>query len=241
MPVCPECYLGVPSSFLNCPDCGGDLRVLEIEMELEPLPDSVDEIEILEPEPEPEVVVEHQPEPDPEPEPDADPEPVAPPPVPKVRPKTEKKKRSGTKPKSRPAKEGRRPAATVIHLTVAPEPEPPAPAPAPEPEPVPIFGELIGVLDEVAGFGQRACSVAFHEDAVVAGNEVVPIDAIDSASLTKIRFDLYRELTLTLKNGSTRTLRWLPEYNDDLDSVPLLREALGNRLTSFSATVKAEG
>jgi hypothetical protein len=224
MPVCPECYLGVPSSFLNCPDCGGDLRLREIEIELEPLPDAVNEIEILEPEPEPE------PAPAPEPEPA---------PVPSNRPpKTEQKKRSRTKPKSRHGE--RRPAATVVRLAVVPEAERPAQT-EPEPEPLPAFGELIGVLEEVAGFGQRSSTVAFHEDAVVAANEVVPLDAIESASLTKIRFELYRELTLTLKNGSIRTLRWLPEYNDDLETVPLLREALGERLTSFSRTAKAGG
>jgi len=43
-------------------------------------------------------------------------------------------------------------------------------------------------------------------------------------------------LTLHLTDGPLITMRWLPEYNDDLSTIRLLRSALGDRLSSFDPT-----
>jgi hypothetical protein len=253
MPVCPECSLGVPSSFLNCPDCGGDLRVLEIEIELEPLPESVTEVEVIEPEldeapePEPEIVVAAlEPEPEPEPEPEL---PVAPvleaPAEPKAkrtsRKPTERKRRPKTAPDSAPDR--RRPPTepSVVHLALAPEVVAEPESYEVPPDVAELFGEEIGTLREVAGFGSHSRAISVHASAfVVEDDEAIPFDDIEGANLTKVRFDLYRELTITLRDGTFRTLRWLPEYNDDHRTVPILRQALGERLSSFNASVTTD-
>ena len=61
-------------------------------------------------------------------------------------------------------------------------------------------------------------------------NRLIPIDSIDRASFKKTKMRLYRELTLTLTDGSTETFSWQPGHNKDKMTVPLLRSALGPRL-----------
>jgi hypothetical protein len=64
-------------------------------------------------------------------------------------------------------------------------------------------------------------------------NRLIPITSIARATLTRTKMRLYRELVLTLSDGSTETFSWQPGHNKDKLTVPLLRSALGPRLESF--------
>jgi hypothetical protein len=64
-------------------------------------------------------------------------------------------------------------------------------------------------------------------------NELIPIDSVKRASLRKTKMRLYRELTLELTDGTTKSGSWQPGHNKDKASVPLLRTALGDKLDAF--------
>jgi hypothetical protein len=65
-----------------------------------------------------------------------------------------------------------------------------------------------------------------------SGNRLISLDAVTQATLSKTKVGLYRELALTLADGSTVTYSWQPAHNGDDATVPLLWSALGPRLTS---------
>ena len=211
MPVCPSCHLGIPWTYTTCPDCGGDLWVSSDEGDEDDhlqIAAAIDTPDEREPEVSVDIVVPDEP-PEPEPEPVV----VAAPP-----PRTRKRKR---KPRAKP-----------VELVVVQDREP-----EPDIDVEVSFGPRLGELEEVAGIGEQAVHVIVCESAFVPeSGEPIEMSSIGSAVLRKTRLDLYRELTFELSGGATLTIRWLPEYNDDPSTVPVLRAALGDRLRSFEAS-----
>lgn len=168
-----------------------------------------------------ELEVVEEPEPQPEPllhvvaEPEPEPNPVE---IAKVRTKRKPK----TKPEPAPILEAAR---TEVAISIVVEVD----------TSDVTYGQELGTLREVAGFGSRARTVTVCETALVATrDEVIVVESIETATLKKTRLDLYRELVVTRKDGAKTTMRWLPEHNDDHIAVPLLRSALGERLSSFA-------
>ncbi len=226
MPVCPSCHLGLPWTYSTCPDCGGDLWVASEG-------DEDDHIEVaaaMQIEDEPEVAVEILVADDPDEPDEADEPEIAP--VPRARKPERKRKTPSSRPKTKRTKPVRPPEPPARELVVVP---PPAGSDREAEIDVEItFGVRLGDLDQVAGIAENSMRVIVCESAFVPEEaEPIEIASIGSAVLRKTRADLYRELTLELTGGATVTFRWLPEYNDDPTTVPVLRAALGDRLRSF--------
>lgn len=142
------------------------------------------------------------------------------------------------------------------------------------------MAELLGTLQQLAGFSTHARILAVYDnafvlargsdaaaigrlvggslgasagkrrakskDAAAAGsvdpdqlasahkeNELIPFEAIANARLERTKMRLYRQLSLTLRNGTTKTFKWQPGHNKDKATVPMLKRALGDRLATF--------
>jgi hypothetical protein len=64
-------------------------------------------------------------------------------------------------------------------------------------------------------------------------NRLIPMEDINKVSLKKTKMRMYRELSLTLADGSTENFSWQPGHNKDKVTVPMLRSAFGPRLESL--------
>lgn len=99
-----------------------------------------------------------------------------------------------------------------------------------------MFGNL-EVSKKRAKKRQKAQAAELSDPEALAAshdkNELIPVDSIEKAELKKTKARLYRELQLTLTDGSTKSYGWQPGHNKDKATVPLLRSALGPRLRSF--------
>jgi hypothetical protein len=251
VPVCPSCNFGLPWTYTTCPDCGGDVRKFEERDEdlgvvaspdIDGEDDDEDAVDVT-------VGLARVAEvtPDVADEPPIEDVSVV---VEATNPARKAKKTSRTKrnrpaaSRSRPARRGRAqqvrpPKLEVVRdaAVLEPEREPEAIVPSLEPAEIDVaaFGEQLGAVEEVAGFIARAVDVGvFEKGFVPEEGEPIAFDEIAAAGLRKTRLDLYRELTLTLVDGTMRTLRWLPEYNDDPGTIAILRKVLGERLRSFT-------
>jgi hypothetical protein len=63
-------------------------------------------------------------------------------------------------------------------------------------------------------------------------NELIRVSDVAAATFKKTKLGLYRELTLTMKDGSVKSVSWQPGHNKDKVTRPLLQRALGNLLES---------
>jgi hypothetical protein len=63
-------------------------------------------------------------------------------------------------------------------------------------------------------------------------NRLIWLNDVESATLKKTKMRLYRELELTMSDGSKVSWSWQPGHNKDKVTTPLLERALGELLAS---------